>query len=119
VKRATEAGRHVHAVGSYWSFSDAPAGNDVSLGPAHDEKTDPAIAGGPDGLKLAEIAKGPGYGGKLGSALTASVKASGKSYARVGCLVAVKEAIDALAAEGLSASSRWARAPVSASSVSA
>jgi hypothetical protein len=101
VKRATEAGRHVHAVGSYWSFSDAPAGNDVSLGPAHDEKTDPAIAGGPDGLKLAEIAKGPGYGGKLGSALTASVKASGKSYARVGCLVAVKEAIDALAAEGL------------------
>jgi hypothetical protein len=101
VRKATEAGRHVHAVGSYWSFSDAPAGNDVSIGPAHDEKTDPAIAGGPDGLKLREIAKGPTYSGKLGGALTAAVKTAGKSYARVGCLVAVKEAIDALATEGL------------------
>lgn len=101
VRKATEAGRHVHAVGSYWSFSDAPQGNDVSIGPAHDEKTDPAIAGGPDGLKLREIAKGPSYTGKLGGALTASVKASGRSFARVGSLVAVKEAIDALADEDL------------------
>ncbi|MFO0710834.1 MAG: hypothetical protein U0353_13395 [Sandaracinus sp.] len=101
IQAATQAGRHVHPVASFWSYSDAPAGNDVSFGPAHDESTDPSIAGGPDGLKLAEIAKGPTYAGKLGAALTASAKSGGRAFARVGCMVAVKEAVTALAANDL------------------
>lgn len=101
VQAASDAGRHVHAVGSYWSFNHAPGGHDVSLGPAHDEKSDPPIGGAPDGLKLIEIAKGPTYTGKLGAALTSSAKASAHAYVRVGGLVAIKEAIDALALEEL------------------
>lgn len=101
VAAATAAGRHVHAVGSYWSFSDAPAGNDVSLGPARDEQTDPASSSAADSLKLAEIAKGTAYAGKLGGALTASVKQQQRSFVRLGGFVAVKEAIDALDAEDL------------------
>ncbi|MBN8611233.1 MAG: hypothetical protein J0L92_11640 [Deltaproteobacteria bacterium] len=101
VQAATDAGRHVHAVGSYWSFSDAPAGTDVSLGPARDEQTDPPTAQAADSLKLTEIAKGPTYSGKLGSALTAAVKQQHRTFVRLGGLVAVKEAIDALAEEDL------------------
>lgn len=99
VRTTTEAGRHVHAVGSYWSFSDAPAGAEVSVGPAHDEQTDPTPA--PDELKMADVARPAGYAGKLGAALLPAVKAQGRAFARIGCLVSVKEAIDALAAEGL------------------
>jgi len=99
VRTATEAGRHVHAVGSYWSFSDAPAGPDVSCGPAHDEQTDAKPA--PDELKMADIARPAGYAGKLGAALLPAVKAQGRAFVRIGCLVSVKEAIDALAAQDL------------------
>ncbi len=99
VRDATEAGRHVHAVGSFWSFTGAPSGHEVSLGPAHDEVTDPH--GAPDELKLAEVARPGSYGGKLGVALLPAVKSAGRAFARVGCLVSVKEAVDALAAEGL------------------
>jgi hypothetical protein len=101
VGAATEAGRHVHAVGSFWSFTGAAAGAEVSLGPAHDELSDPAIDGAPDGLKLAEIARPGGYGSKLGQALLPAIRTAGRAFARVGCLVSVKEAVDALEAEGL------------------
>ncbi len=100
IQAATDAGRHVHAVGSYWSFSDAPAGSDVSLGPARDEQTDPASSQAADSLKLTEIAKST-YSSKLGTALAAAVKQQHRTFVRIGGLVSVKEAIDALEAEDL------------------
>ncbi len=101
VTEASNAGRHVRAAGSFWSFNDGPACTDVSIGPAAGKHKDPPSYKPPSGLKLIEVTKGPSYDGALGAALEASLKQGGRSFVRVGALVSVGEALAALAKEDL------------------
>lgn len=110
VAEASAAGRHVRAVGSFWSFNDGPASADVTIGPGAGKHKDPAGYKPPSGLKLIEVAKGPAYEGSLGAALDAKVKQGDRSFVRVGALVSVGEAIGALASEGLGLAAMGSRA---------